>query len=84
MNQIYESLPHQFDVVFQDGFCLAVNATPVAKMTGYVNVTSLDQEALMIALAKHGPVSVAIDASHMSLSFYSNGVYYEPKCGKCV
>ncbi|CAH2240377.1 jg26416, partial [Pararge aegeria aegeria] len=32
------------------------------------------------AIFKYGPVSVAIDASHKSFSFYSNGVYYEPKC----
>lgn len=47
----------------------------------YVNVTSGNTEALKVAIAKHGPVSVGIDASHKSLSFYSSGVYYEPKCG---
>ena len=56
--------------------------TGIVKVTSYVNVTAYDQQALKIALAKHGPVSVAIDASHRSLSFYSNGVYYEPECGK--
>ena len=50
-------------------------------MSGYVNVTSGDLQALKVAMAKHGPISVAIDASHKSLSFYSSGVYYEPKCG---
>lgn len=47
----------------------------------WVNVTSGDRDALKVALAKHGPISVGIDAAHKSLSFYSNGVYYEPKCG---
>lgn len=51
-------------------------------MGGYVNVTSGDLQALKIAIAKNGPISVGIDASHKSLSFYSNGVYYEPLCGK--
>ena len=37
-----------------------------------------------VAVAAHGPVSVAIDASHKSLSFYSNGVYYEDKCNNDV
>ena len=37
-----------------------------------------------MAIAAHGPVSVAIDASHKSLSFYSNGVYYEEKCNNDV
>ena len=37
-----------------------------------------------MAIAAHGPVSVAIDASHKSLSFYSNGVYYEEKCNNDI
>ncbi len=31
-------------------------------------------------MAQHGPISVGIDASHRSFSFYSNGVYYDPEC----
>ena len=53
-------------------------------MTGFVNVTAGDLDALKAALAAHGPISVSIDASHRSLAFYANGVYYEPKCGKDV
>ena len=34
-----------------------------------------------MAIAQMGPVSVSIDAAHKSLSFYANGVYYEPSCG---
>ncbi len=40
--------------------------------------------ALVSAIYEKGPISVAIDASHKSLSFYSHGVYYEPQCGKFV
>ncbi|XP_017777460.1 PREDICTED: digestive cysteine proteinase 1 [Nicrophorus vespilloides] len=65
----------------QDGYCHVNNVTLTAKITGYVNVTSGDENALKLALLKHGPISVAIDASPRSFSFYSNGVYYEPKCG---
>lgn len=36
---------------------------------------------MKVALLKHGPISVAIDASHKAFSFYSKGVYFEPKCG---
>ena len=50
------------------------------QISGYVNVTSGSNEALRVAIAKHGPISVSIDAGHKSLSFYSYGVYYEPKC----
>lgn len=50
-------------------------------ITGYVNVTN-SVDALRAAIAAKGPISVGIDASHKSLSFYSNGVYYEPACGQ--
>lgn len=49
---------------------------------GYVNVTSGSEEMLKVAIATHGPTAVGIDASHKSFSFYSDGVYFEPKCGK--
>ena len=58
------------------------NVTVTARMKGFVNVTSGDLDALKMAIAVHGPVSVAIDAAHRSLVFYANGVYYEPQCGK--
>lgn len=47
-----------------------------------MNVTSGDPNALKVALAKHGPISIAIDASVPTFTFFSNGVYYDPKCGK--
>ncbi|KZC04596.1 Counting factor associated protein D, partial [Dufourea novaeangliae] len=65
----------------QDGYCHINNVTMTAKITGFVNVTSDDPNALKLAIAKHGPVSVAIDASHKTFSFYSHGVYYDPACG---
>jgi len=70
------------DVHVQDGYCKMKNVTVTARMKGFVNVTSGDLDALKMAIAVHGPVSVAIDAAHRSLVFYANGVYYEPQCGK--
>lgn len=64
-----------------DGYCKVKNVSATAQMTGFVNVTAGDLDALKAAIAAHGPVSVSIDASHRSLSFYANGVYYEPNCG---
>jgi len=64
-----------------DGYCHIDNATLAATIKGYVNVTSGDADALKLAIFKHGPISVAIDAGHKSFSFYANGVYYEPECG---
>lgn len=65
----------------QDGFCHIhdANVTLVAPITGWVNVTSGNPNAMKVALLKNGPISVAIDASHKTFSFYSHGVYYDPK-----
>lgn len=65
----------------QDGYCHVndQNVTLVAPITGWVNVTSGNPNALKVALLKHGAISVAIDASVRTFSFYSHGVYYEPK-----
>lgn len=57
-----------------------MNVARVAKLSGYVNVTPSDLNAFKLALTERGPLSVAIDASHLSFSFYSSGVYYEPEC----
>jgi hypothetical protein len=63
-----------------DGYCKMKSVNSTVQITGFVNVTSGDAEALKLALYSHGPISVAIDASHRSLSFYAYGVYYEPDC----
>ena len=47
-------------------------------------MTTSSNLIIQVAIAAHGPVSVAIDASHKSLSFYSNGVYYEEKCNNDI
>lgn len=63
----------------QDGYCKLENVTLVAPVTGWVNVTKGDPNALKVALLKHGPISIAIDASQKSFTFYSHGVYFDPK-----
>uniref|UniRef100_A0A6P7FEG8 Digestive cysteine proteinase 1-like n=1 Tax=Diabrotica virgifera virgifera TaxID=50390 RepID=A0A6P7FEG8_DIAVI len=65
----------------EDGFCSADEVEKTAKITGWVNVTENDENALRLALVKQGPISVSIDASQKSFSFYSHGVYYEENCG---
>lgn len=47
---------------------------------GFVDIPQGDEEAMAKAVATIGPVSVAIDASHESFQFYSEGVYFEPSC----
>uniref|UniRef100_A0A1L8EHK8 cathepsin L n=1 Tax=Haematobia irritans TaxID=7368 RepID=A0A1L8EHK8_HAEIR len=55
---------------------LSVGATD----TGFMDIPEGDEEKMMKAVATIGPISVAIDASHESFQFYSEGVYDEPEC----
>uniref|UniRef100_H2ZK36 Cathepsin L.1 n=1 Tax=Ciona savignyi TaxID=51511 RepID=H2ZK36_CIOSA len=51
-----------------------------ATLVGCVDVTTGSESALEDAVASIGPVSVAIDASHLSFQLYESGVYYEQEC----
>jgi len=48
--------------------------------TGFVDVKSGSESDLQSASASVGPISVAIDAGHMSFQFYHNGVYDNSGC----
>lgn len=60
----------------QEGLCHVKHSDVVLKapITGWVNVTSGDSNAMKFALLKHGPISAAIHAPD-SLLYYSNGVF---------
>lgn len=51
-----------------------------AEDTGFVDIASGDEDALKVAVATVGPISVAIDAGHNSFQLYKTGVYYEKDC----
>ncbi|XP_002731907.2 cathepsin L-like peptidase [Saccoglossus kowalevskii] len=65
----------------QNGLCHFNKSMVATKISNYTQVPSGDIDSLKKTIANYGPVSVSIDASHRSLSFYSNGVYYEEECG---
>jgi len=60
-------------------YCRFSTAYIGAKVKGYSNVRA-SETSLKAAVASTGPISVAIDASHRSLQFYTGGIYYEPAC----
>ncbi|EYC42688.1 hypothetical protein Y032_0521g2860 [Ancylostoma ceylanicum] len=47
---------------------------------GYVDLPEGDEEALKIAVATQGPISIAIDAGHRTFQLYKKGVYYDEEC----
>jgi len=62
-----------------DGKCHDRDVERNVKISGFYNVTS-DQEALKHAIVTYGPVTIALDASQPTFTFYSHGVYYDEKC----
>ncbi|KAL8615245.1 hypothetical protein ACOMHN_050286 [Nucella lapillus] len=53
-----------------------------ANDTGFVDIKSKSESDLQSAVATVGPISVAIDASHMSFQLYSHGVYHSFLCSQ--
>jgi len=63
------------------GYCYYRSDYKAATDSGFVDIPSGDENALMYAVATVGPISVAIDATHPSFMSYHSGVYVEPYCG---
>ena len=71
------SYPYKASTTYDCKYTLANRG---AWIKSYKDVTKGSESALQNAVAYHGPVSVAIDASQTSFQLYKSGVYYEPKC----
>nr|ABK63481.1 cathepsin S [Channa argus] len=55
-----------------------------ANCSQYHFLPEKDEEALKEAIATIGPISVAIDASKPTFTFYSSGVYDDPTCSEVI
>lgn len=60
--------------------CAAVPGAVTTGITGYTNVTSGDESALVAAVYERATVSVGIDASSILFQFYEKGVYDDKSC----
>jgi len=66
----------------RDGLCNKNLHTKRFKITGYANIPYGDEEAIKVAVATYGPVTIAIDASEWGFAYYSHGIYSSYKCQK--
>ncbi|GMT28136.1 hypothetical protein PFISCL1PPCAC_19433, partial [Pristionchus fissidentatus] len=60
--------------------CRFNNNTIGERDSGFVDLPRFDENALKTAVATIGPISVAIDANHLSFMRYKGGVFYEEEC----
>jgi cathepsin L len=75
-----DSYPYEDD----DNKCRFDVTKALAKVTGYTNITSKDENALQQAVATIGPITVAIDSSHPSFQLYKSGIYHQLFCSEKV
>jgi C1A family cysteine protease len=66
--------------LMQDGYCKANTSDVAVSLKGYTSVQSGSESALMDAIARNGPVAIAIDAAVDTFLFYSEGVYSDVAC----
>jgi hypothetical protein len=54
--------------------------TPVAKTSGYIDIPTLDENAILAALM-HAPVTIAAQADQAPFMLYRSGIIDDPACG---
>ncbi|XP_067086492.1 digestive cysteine proteinase 2 [Osmerus mordax] len=60
--------------------CFYDSHQSVAHISDYRFIPKGDVQALANAVATIGPITIALDADHLSFLFYSSGIYEEPSC----
>lgn len=63
-----------------DGTCAFDKSKIAGTLSACEDISKGDEGALANAIMQIGPISVGIDASHISFQLYQSGVYYEPQC----
>ncbi|CEF66427.1 Cathepsin L.1 [Strongyloides ratti] len=69
-----------YQYVGEKTFCKYTNESVNINVLGYYNIPINDEEALKKAVAFIGPISVVIDAKHISFTNYKNGIWSEKNC----
>lgn len=64
----------------QDDDCRYNSSNSGATDKGFVCIPSRNENALLHAVAKIGPVSVGFDGSSDEFKFYNTGLFYNPNC----
>ncbi|WP_316576835.1 C1 family peptidase, partial [Klebsiella pneumoniae] len=63
-----------------DNTCRFDSQSVIATVSGYIDIPFADEKTQAAAVHDAGPVSVCVDAGHLSFQLYSSGVYYEANC----
>ena len=93
MDGAFEYVRDNHGIDTESGYPFIYNQTDAEPMTcnfkrgsvgatakGFVDLPKGDEDALAVAVAAHGPISVYIDTTHPSILFYDYGIYDEPRC----
>ncbi|XP_063542591.1 counting factor associated protein D-like isoform X2 [Cydia strobilella] len=62
--------------------CKDTKVSPVTHISGHVNVTANNEDALKVAIKNHAPTVVIVDAMAKSFIYYKSGVLNDKKCGE--
>ncbi|XP_061724091.1 counting factor associated protein D-like isoform X3 [Cydia pomonella] len=62
--------------------CKDTKVSPVTHISGHVNVTAKNEDALKLAIKNHAPTVVLVDAMAKSFIYYESGVLNDKKCGQ--